>query len=591
MFKKIYSLALLACMALPAIAQKLSFDEQVKIYIEQYKEFAIIEQMRSGVPASITLAQGVFETGAGSSELCNNAQNHFGIKCKNTWIGETYLHTDDAKDECFRKYESALVSYKDHSDFLKANKRYAPLFQLSPTDYSGWAHGLKKCGYATNPKYAAKLIELIENYKLQDYTHAALGRARDGNVMLAAANVPKVAGENVPENDTRMDATLAASRHNSSGNEWEIIRTDNPVAQEQSSGNIVFYEAIRNNNGLRGFYARKGDMLLEYAIKNKVRYSKLLEMNDLPDAPLEADMFVYLEKKRKTAQNPTHVVEEGETMLQISQQEGIQLAQLKALNRINNDEQPMPGSTLNLQTAADEKPNIYTGDIRKSEEQVGFGYGGARPSKQVTDASSDWIDVKKNTTAVKERVIEEEDNIAELAAVEEEAPRALAQAPQKKENVSELDKLKAKMDRSVYNGGEQVKETIAVEEEEDEEDYEDVTTVPAHVQSEINKDPEAALRKHMKQSDDDGFRPKRNANHQQMVREQVTPRKAAPVAKKSKTSAKSKVAAKGKSTKGKAAVKGKSTAKGKTAAKAKTTTSKSKSGAAKKAAPAKKKKK
>jgi hypothetical protein len=135
--------------------------------IEKYKKLAIDEQIRSGVPAAITLAQGIHEAAAGTSELAIEANNHFGIKCKSTWTGMTYLHDDDAKQECFRKYSSAEQSYTDHSDFLRKNNRYSALFELEMTDYIGWATELKRAGYATNPAYVKRLTDIIEKYNLQ----------------------------------------------------------------------------------------------------------------------------------------------------------------------------------------------------------------------------------------------------------------------------------------------------------------------------------------------------------------------------------------------------------------------------------------
>ena len=130
------------------------YNARVQQYIEQYKDLAIAEQKRSGIPAAITLAQGIHETGAGNSELATEANNHFGIKCKKEWKGMTFTHTDDAPNECFRKYQRAEDSYKDHSDYLRSGTRYSKLFSLSMTDYAGWAIGLRQCGYATNPAYA-----------------------------------------------------------------------------------------------------------------------------------------------------------------------------------------------------------------------------------------------------------------------------------------------------------------------------------------------------------------------------------------------------------------------------------------------------
>ena len=125
--------------------------DRIAHYIEQYKDLAIAEMIRTGIPASITLAQGILETGYGQSDLAQYANNHFGIKCKTEWTGEKMYHDDDAKGECFRKYASVEDSYKDHSDFLANRPHYAFLFKLDPTDYQAWAHGLKKAGYATNP--------------------------------------------------------------------------------------------------------------------------------------------------------------------------------------------------------------------------------------------------------------------------------------------------------------------------------------------------------------------------------------------------------------------------------------------------------
>ena len=145
-------------------------------YINNYKKLAMDEMNRTGIPASITLAQGIHETYAGKSELVLKSNNHFGIKCKDYWTGKKVYHDDDARGECFRKYDDPALSYRDHSDFLRAGERYAFLFKLDPEDYKGWAHGLKKAGYATNPKYAPILIKLIEDYNLEQYTEIAMGK-------------------------------------------------------------------------------------------------------------------------------------------------------------------------------------------------------------------------------------------------------------------------------------------------------------------------------------------------------------------------------------------------------------------------------
>jgi flagellum-specific peptidoglycan hydrolase FlgJ len=139
-------------------------------YINNYRTIAIAEEQRTGVPAAIKLAQGIHETQAGTSELVRKSNNHFGIKCKSSWMGEKVYHDDDARGECFRSYTEPEQSYRDHSDFLKGSPRYAFLFQLDPTDYKAWANGLRQAGYATNYRYAQILVKLIEEYNLEQYT-------------------------------------------------------------------------------------------------------------------------------------------------------------------------------------------------------------------------------------------------------------------------------------------------------------------------------------------------------------------------------------------------------------------------------------
>lgn len=140
----------------------------VTSYIERFKKIAVKEMDQYGIPASITLAQGLFESGNGNSELAKIANNHFGIKCTSDWNGKSYYKNDDRDNDCFRVYNNPEDSYRDHSEFLK-RKRYAFLFELDKNDYKGWAYGLKQAGYATNPKYPELLISVIERYRLDQY--------------------------------------------------------------------------------------------------------------------------------------------------------------------------------------------------------------------------------------------------------------------------------------------------------------------------------------------------------------------------------------------------------------------------------------
>ena len=155
-------------------------NPDVVSYIEQFRDLAVEEMVRTGVPAAVKLAQGIVETQAGKSELVMRSNNHFGIKCKSSWTGEKVYHDDDEKGECFRKYGTPRDSWRDHSDFLRSQPRYAALFRLDPTDYAGWATGLKAAGYATHPEYPEKLIRYIETYRLDEYSSVALARMKGG---------------------------------------------------------------------------------------------------------------------------------------------------------------------------------------------------------------------------------------------------------------------------------------------------------------------------------------------------------------------------------------------------------------------------
>lgn len=313
-------LSFLLIVAMPALAgqrasaQNIPYAEKVQRYIATYKELAMQEQQRSGIPAAITLAQGILESGAGESELATEAANHFGIKCKSNWTGETYNHDDDAPDECFRKYPSAEASYRDHTDYLKSAGRYAPCFAKSTTDYAAWAFQLKTCGYATSPTYAQRLIRIIEDYKLQQYTYAAL---ESGDPLRTAA-----IGERVPETDAAVPVTLkessdiptasvqlgetpvATTRTTRDGPSRVTAHSETPAeaqaretrATQALSADAAAGDGIVVKDGRRGFYAKKGDVLLEDAIRHRIRYAKLLEINGLPDEPLSADRFVFLEK-------------------------------------------------------------------------------------------------------------------------------------------------------------------------------------------------------------------------------------------------------------------------------------------------------
>jgi Mannosyl-glycoprotein endo-beta-N-acetylglucosaminidase len=357
-------------------------------YIEKYKAIAIQEQVRVGIPASITMAQALLESAFGGSMLATEGNNHFGIKCKSTWTGETILHDDDAMSECFRKYNNAQESYLDHSNHLKNNRRYSFLFDIPLNKYSEWATGLRKAGYATDPNYAKRLIDLIEKYKLQQYTDEG---DKLTTIKIKDAVLQKTETEKTEELE-KSKAILLKSEKKTKDSLEKVTRLENlKKAKEDRKKELELSKSIKKNiekekevteskqqettktepkvnaiddsefilNGLKGFYANKGDMLLQEAVARDIRYAKLLQLNDLKDEPLPNDMFIYLEKKHKKSPfKKAHVVREGETMLSIAQVEGIQLSSIKELNLLEANEMVTVGTKLSLQEIIAKKPNL-----------------------------------------------------------------------------------------------------------------------------------------------------------------------------------------------------------------------------------------
>lgn len=251
-------------------------------YINKYDEIAVEHMKKYKIPASITLAQGLLESGAGQSQLAKRSNNHFGIKCGSSWKGPTVRHDDDRKNECFRAYYNPIQSYEDHSKFLVNGKRYAFLFDLKITDYRGWAKGLKKAGYATSPTYATKLIQIIEDYELYKY-------------------------------DTK---------------------------QKKEK---IYKHQIFIANGLLYVIANDGDTFKSIGRDVGISSRKLASYNDLwRKYPLMKGDIVYLKKKNKTykGEKTYHVVKDGDSMHSISQLYGIRLDRLYKLNA--RDEEYIP---------------------------------------------------------------------------------------------------------------------------------------------------------------------------------------------------------------------------------------------------------
>ena len=334
--------SLLSFIVLFTTAHSQTEKQRIDAYVNAYKDLAVGEMLRTGVPAAVTLAQGILETAGGQSDLASLANNHFGIKCKSEWMGETMLHNDDAKNECFRKYSCVKDSYADHSDFLRSRPCYAFLFKLDPTDFEGWAKGLKRAGYATNPAYAQKLIKLIVENNLQDYTLLALNTQADAQTLAV--------------NDNAAEAEVI-----SSSNEAIVKPAMSMKVPEEKLKSIVYpVNSVFTINDVKVVYAVSGSSLLALADSYNIALKKLLEYNELPEETdiLNASQLVFLEKKSKRGTKDIHIVEANETLRDISQKEGIQLASLLEYNGLQKGMEPASGEKIYLQYPAPSSPRL-----------------------------------------------------------------------------------------------------------------------------------------------------------------------------------------------------------------------------------------
>ncbi|HTR30042.1 MAG TPA: glucosaminidase domain-containing protein [Puia sp.] len=315
-------------------------------YVNTYKALAIAEEQRSGVPASITLAQGLHESEAGTSELAKNSNNHFGIKCKEDWKGAVFYHDDDSRQECFRSYATAADSYRDHSDFLRRSTRYAFLFQLDPTDFEGWAYGLKKAGYATNIRYSQILIKLIKDYRLQQYTLIAVGKMQASDE--AVLTVP---GET---NSAKVPNLSAASSDTSL---VVVSRSDSPAAAPENA----YPEGEFMINRTRVVFVHAGVSLLSIATRYDVALGRLLEFNELKEQDVLArGQLMFLQRKRRAGSTEYHMVREGEGIYDIAQAEGVRLQDLLEMNQLSIGEQPAAGERIYLQRSAPVRPKLVS---------------------------------------------------------------------------------------------------------------------------------------------------------------------------------------------------------------------------------------
>ena len=460
---KISKLALHFFLTLPltTLAQKTA----TLIYIDQYKDIAISEMKRTGIPASITLAQGIIESNSGESNLALNFKNHFGIKCKSDWKGETTFQDDDAKQECFRVYPNSNASYIDHSNFLKTRPNYAPLFELDPVDDSAWAYGLKKAGYATASDYPKKLLKVINDFELSQYNFPELAFYDDDDTptqkldtskkiapiviadsvktnsvssnlikidtvkkledtivhkntttlssitgikavsdtinskyidTIQLSNVkgisssdtinitaPKamngigsIAIEQVKDSTLKINTVLAIDTSKNKKDiklqEANIVDTSKLITNSQNSAAKFEYPKGKfKANQLLAIYASAGSSFLELATNYKIALYKLYSYNDLEETDLVSkDQILYLVPKRKEVSKKVHLVAAGESLYDISQNEGIQLNYLQAYNTGVTDKTLVAGTTL-LLFKTNEAPKISTAPI-KSINTPGF---------------------------------------------------------------------------------------------------------------------------------------------------------------------------------------------------------------------------
>jgi LysM repeat protein len=314
------------------------------VYVNTYKALAVAEEQRSGIPASIILAQGLHETEAGTSELVKQSNNHFGIKCKDDWKGQVVYHDDDARQECFRSYPTAADSYRDHSDFLRRSTRYAFLFQLPPTDYEGWAYGLRKAGYATNIRYSQILIKLVKEYNLQQYTLIAMGKLKPSDeVVLTLPGAPTVTPVTA---DVAGSGASGATEPGSGLNKHDAVTGAGGLS---GAPEVAYPEGEFTINKTKVIYAQAGTSLLAIANQYEISLPRLMEFNDLKEQDvLVKGQLIFLQRKRKTGSIDFHVVREGESVYDISQAEGIRMEDLMEFNQVGPDSRLTAGQKIFL---------------------------------------------------------------------------------------------------------------------------------------------------------------------------------------------------------------------------------------------------
>ncbi len=327
--------------------------QDIANYIAKYKNIAIEEMVRCKIPASITLAQGLHESGYGKSKLTLEANNHFGIKCKDEWDGKKFYQDDDAPNECFRVYDQAEDSYADHSDFLVTRTRYAGLFALPITDYKAWAKGLKAAGYATNPKYADILIKTIEDYNLTQYDQIGIAMMDErqklmyGNQADYNANAAPVKTAPQPVASIKTTPTHVVTKKNNASLALVSPPVATPTPQVPQAGTSAKPFII---NGTKAIKAQGNTDPLSIAFNYEIDYAQILSYNDMGEGEKFKDgENIFLQPKKNRASETTYTVTAGESMHDIAQKFGVKLHELYAKNLMQPNDQPYAGEIIYLQ--------------------------------------------------------------------------------------------------------------------------------------------------------------------------------------------------------------------------------------------------
>lgn len=320
-----------------AAAQGTQKKKETLYYIDKYKDAAMTEMVKYKIPASITLAQGILESGNGQSKLAKQGNNHFGIKCHNDWKGKTMRVDDDAPKECFRMYKNADESYRDHSIFLKNSQRYASLFELKITDYKGWAKGLKKAGYATLPTYATVLINLIETYNLQQY---------DEMVVKGKFKKSKKEKE-VKKEEPKEQKKTTPKKKKSSSNRYDV-----PVLAECTVVGVTDdHHYIRENFGVKFVFAKAGDNLASLAKELGTSQRQLRKYNNFDkNKTFKEGEVVYVTPKRHSAPSGYryHEIQQGETLRKVSELYAVRLERLFKMNGLDENSIIQVGQEIKL---------------------------------------------------------------------------------------------------------------------------------------------------------------------------------------------------------------------------------------------------